>query len=134
MSGNPANPVDNLLTVDIDFRQHITDLSIFCLRWFYSTQIKNCFTCVLANTRLFRFFKAGFTYRVQNNNKENNMDGLINQLVSKVGIDKATAEKVVNFLKENADQVPKWLGSAGIADKLPGMLGGMFGGDKDKKD
>jgi len=62
------------------------------------------------------------------------MDDLINQLVSKVGIDKATAEKVVNFLKENADQVPKWLGSAGIADKLPGMLGGMFGGDKDKKD
>ncbi len=59
------------------------------------------------------------------------MDELVNQLVSKVGIDKATAEKVVNFLKENVTQVPKWLGQAGIADKLPGGLGGMFGGKKD---
>ncbi len=66
------------------------------------------------------------------------MDDLVNQLVSKVGIDKATAEKVVNFLKDNVDEVPKWLGQAGIMDKLPGglgnALGGFMGGNKDKKD
>ncbi len=63
------------------------------------------------------------------------MDELVNQLVSKVGIDKATAEKVANFLKDNAGQIPHWLGSSdmtkGIADKLPGGLGGMLGGKKD---
>ncbi len=59
------------------------------------------------------------------------MEELINQLVSKVGIDRPTAEKVANFLKENATQLPKWLGQGGITDKLPGGLGGMFGGKKD---
>ncbi len=62
------------------------------------------------------------------------MDDLVNQLTSKVGIDKATAEKVVNFLKDNASQIPKWLGSdaaKGITDKLPGGIGDMFGGKKD---
>ena len=59
------------------------------------------------------------------------MDELINQLVSKVGIDRATAEKVANFLKDNVDEIPKWLGSNAMAqdmlNKLPGGLGGMFG-------
>ncbi len=59
------------------------------------------------------------------------MEELINQLVTKVGIDRATAEKVANFLKDNASQLPKWLGQSGIADKLPGGLGGMLGGKKD---
>jgi hypothetical protein len=59
------------------------------------------------------------------------MDELINQLVSKVGIDKATAEKVANFLKDNASEVPKWLAQAGVADKLPGGIGDLFGGKKD---
>jgi hypothetical protein len=59
------------------------------------------------------------------------MDEFINQMVAKVGIDKATAEKVVNFLKEHADELPKLIAQAGIADKLPGGLGGMFGGKKD---
>ncbi len=62
------------------------------------------------------------------------MDELVNQLVSKVGIDKATAEKVANFLKENAGEIPKWIGSndmaKGVMDKLPGGLGDMFGGKK----
>lgn len=62
------------------------------------------------------------------------MEDLVNQLVAKVGIDKATAEKVVNFLKEHASEIPKWLGendfAKGMMDKLPGGLGGMFGGDK----
>jgi hypothetical protein len=63
------------------------------------------------------------------------MDELVNQLTSKVGIDKETAEKVANFLKEHASEVPKWLGSnemaKGMLDKLPGGLGGMLGGNKD---
>ncbi len=59
------------------------------------------------------------------------MDDLINQLVSKTGISKDQAEKVVQFLKEHATELPKMLGQAGIADKLSGGLGGMFGGKKD---
>ncbi|MDB5080820.1 MAG: hypothetical protein JWP00_2744 [Chloroflexi bacterium] len=63
------------------------------------------------------------------------MEELVNQLVAKVGIDKATAEKVVAFLKEHATEVPQWLGqndiAKGVMDKLPGGLGGMFGGKKD---
>ncbi len=59
------------------------------------------------------------------------MEDLINQLVERVGIDKATAEKVVAFLKEHASEVPKWLGQnemlKGAAEKLGGKFGGMFG-------
>lgn len=62
------------------------------------------------------------------------MEDLVNQLVSKVGIDKASAEKVVAFLKEHATEIPKWLGESdvakGVMDKLPGNIGGMFGGNK----
>ncbi len=61
------------------------------------------------------------------------MDDFVNQMASKVGIDKETALKVVEFLKEHAAELPKILGSdqaKGIVDKLPGGLGGMFGGNK----
>ena len=62
------------------------------------------------------------------------MDDLINQLVSKTGISKEQAQQVVNFLKEHASEIPKWLGQSGLADKLPGglgdKLGGMFGDKK----
>lgn len=54
------------------------------------------------------------------------MDELISGLTEKVGLDKATAEKVIAFLKENASQVPGWLAKAGVADKLPGGLGKLF--------
>lgn len=57
------------------------------------------------------------------------MDELISGLISKVGLDKATAEKVVGFLKENATKVPQWLGSSdaakGIAEKVG--LGSLLG-------
>lgn len=56
------------------------------------------------------------------------MDDFINQMVSKTGISKEQAEQVMNFLKEHAGEIPKLLGQAGIADKLPGGLGGMLGG------
>lgn len=60
------------------------------------------------------------------------MDELINQLVSKTGIDKGIAEQVANFIKDHLEDIPGWLGK-GMMDKLPGgmgdMLGGLMGGD-----
>lgn len=69
--------------------------------------------------------------------KETNttMDAIINGLIEKVGLDKATAEKVIAFLKENSDQIPALLAQTGledkipdaIKDKIPGGLGGLLG-------
>ena len=59
-------------------------------------------------------------------NKENTMDDLIAGLTEKVGIDKETAEKVVEFLKENASEIPALLAKAGLKDKLPGGLGDLL--------
>ena len=54
------------------------------------------------------------------------------QLCEKVGLDEATAQKVVAFLKDHAADVPKWLGDSDMlkqaAAKLPGGLGGLLGG------
>jgi hypothetical protein len=59
------------------------------------------------------------------------MEEIVNQMVAKVGIDKATAEKVLAFLKEHAGDVTKFLASnetvKGLADKLPGGLGSKLG-------
>lgn len=54
------------------------------------------------------------------------MEELLAGLVEKVGLDKDTAEKVIAFLKDNADDLPGWLAKAGIADQLPGGLGKLF--------
>lgn len=57
------------------------------------------------------------------------MEEMANKLIEKTGIDRNTANKVVEFLKEHASEVPGWLqqaGLGGVADKV----GGMFGGDK----
>lgn len=62
------------------------------------------------------------------------MDEIVAQLSKQVGIDKATAEKVVAFLKENAHKLPELLGSdigKSLTDKIPGakdLLGGLLGG------
>ncbi|MCA9634528.1 MAG: hypothetical protein KC420_00650 [Myxococcales bacterium] len=60
------------------------------------------------------------------------MDEIINGLITKVGLDKETAEKVIAFLKEHADDLPGLLAKSGLQDKitskLPGGLGGLFGG------
>lgn len=50
----------------------------------------------------------------------------MNGLVEKVGLDKETAEKVIAFLKDNAADIPGLLAKAGVADKLPGGLGGLL--------
>ncbi len=55
------------------------------------------------------------------------MDMLVAKLVEKVGISEEQAKKVAEFIKENKDQIPAWIGSAGLKDKLPGGLGGMLG-------
>ncbi len=58
------------------------------------------------------------------------MEDFINKMVEKVGIDKATAEKVVAFLKDHAGDAVALLQKSGIAGKLPGGIGekisGMF--------
>ncbi len=55
------------------------------------------------------------------------MDDLIDNMVAKVGIDKATAEKVIDFLKEHASDVSKFIADRGLLDKLPGGLGDTLG-------
>jgi hypothetical protein len=66
------------------------------------------------------------------------MEELINGLVTKVGLSKDMAQKVVAFLQEHADDVPKWLASAGVSEslagRLPGGLGNALGGILGKKD
>ena len=59
------------------------------------------------------------------------MDKLLDELTAKVGLDREAAEKVVQFLKDNAHRLPELLGSdaaKGLLNKLPGGLGGIFGG------
>lgn len=54
------------------------------------------------------------------------MEEMIQKMVAQVGIDRATAEKIVQFLQQHAADVPKWLGQAGVLDKLPGGLGDLI--------
>lgn len=55
------------------------------------------------------------------------MEDFVNKMVEKVGIDKATAEKVIAFLKDHADEAVTYLQKSGMADKLPGGLGDKLG-------
>ena len=58
------------------------------------------------------------------------MEDRIKGLMTKVGLSKEQAEKVANFLEENASKVPEWLGKSdtlkNLGKKLPGPLGDMF--------
>jgi hypothetical protein len=60
------------------------------------------------------------------------MEELIQGLVSKVGLSKDKAQEVARFLQDNASKLPEWLGKSDqlkdLGKKLPGPLGGMFGG------
>lgn len=60
------------------------------------------------------------------------MDELLNGLMTKVGLDEATAKKVIAFLKENAANLPQMLATnetaKSLVDKLPGGLGSTLGG------
>ena len=55
------------------------------------------------------------------------MEEFAEKMAEKVGIDKSTAAKVIDFLKEHADEAVEMLGKTGIADKLPGGLGDKLG-------
>ena len=59
------------------------------------------------------------------------MDKMINELVEKVGIDRATAEKVANYLKANASRLPEMLGAGGgiggAAKSAVNKVGDVFG-------
>ena len=56
------------------------------------------------------------------------MEDFIAKMSEKVGIDKSTAEKVMAFLKDHAEDAMKYLQSSGVADKLPGGLGDKLKG------
>ena len=63
------------------------------------------------------------------------MENFISELAERVGIDQATAEKVVDFVKENIHRLPELLGNqsagasgGGILDNLQDQLGGLLGG------
>ena len=57
---------------------------------------------------------------------EDPMEDFVEKMVEKVGIDKATAEKVIAFLKDHSEDALKFLQSSGVKDKLPGGLGKLF--------
>lgn len=62
------------------------------------------------------------------------MEEFIQNMIAKVGIDEATARKVMDFIQENAGQLPGLIASSGITDKLPGGIGdaleGFLGGEQ----
>ena len=66
------------------------------------------------------------------------MEEMIEGLMTKCGLDKATAHKVVDFMKNNASKVPGWLGQSSVVKDLAskvglgGLLGGLGGGDEKK--
>jgi hypothetical protein len=51
------------------------------------------------------------------------MEEFIAKMADKCGIDKATAERVVEFLKEHAHEAIPLLEKSGLKDRLPGGLG-----------
>lgn len=55
------------------------------------------------------------------------MDDFVEKMSEKVGIDKATAMKVVAFLQEHADEALPLIQKSGVLDKLPGGLGKKIG-------
>ena len=55
------------------------------------------------------------------------MDEFVQKMADKVGIDKSKAEKVMEFLKDNADEALEYIQTSGIASKLPGGLGDKLG-------
>jgi hypothetical protein len=56
------------------------------------------------------------------------MDEFLEKMSEKVGIDKDTAKKVVEFLQEHADEALPLIQKSGVLDKLPGGIGDKLGG------
>ncbi len=55
------------------------------------------------------------------------MEEFVDKMSEKVGIDKDTARKVVEFLQEHADEALPLIQKSGVLDKLPGGLGKKLG-------
>lgn len=59
------------------------------------------------------------------------MDEFVKRMIDKTGIDEKTADKVLDFLKDNLDDVVKLFGKGGGAiDSVTDALGGLLGGKK----
>lgn len=56
------------------------------------------------------------------------MEEFLAKMSEKVGIDRSTAEKVMEFLKDHSEDALKYIQSSGVADKLPGGLGDKLKG------
>jgi hypothetical protein len=59
--------------------------------------------------------------------KESAMEEFAEKMADKVGISKETADKVIEFLKDHADDAVALLSKSGLADRLPGGLGDKLG-------
>lgn len=55
------------------------------------------------------------------------MEKMINELCQRTGIDRATAEKVVTYMKENANRIPELLGSGDGSKGMAGRMGEVVG-------
>ena len=55
------------------------------------------------------------------------MEEFLEKMSEKVGIDKDTAKKVIDFLQEHADEALPYIQKSGVLDKLPGGLGDKIG-------
>ena len=63
------------------------------------------------------------------------MDNFINEMAERVGIDQATAHKVVDFIQENIHRLPELLqgekggdAGGGLIDSLKDQFGGLLDG------
>ena len=56
------------------------------------------------------------------------MDEFAEKMADKCNIDKDTANKVIEFLKDHADDAIALLSKSGVADRLPGGLGDKLKG------
>lgn len=55
------------------------------------------------------------------------MEEFVAKMAEKVGIDKDTAKKVIDFLQEHADEALPVIQKSGVLDKLPGGVGEKLG-------
>jgi hypothetical protein len=56
------------------------------------------------------------------------MEEFLAKMSERCGIDRSTAEKVMEFLKDHAEDAVKYIDGSGIASKLPGGLGDKLKG------